>query len=81
MKLVHTNITYTISLDKPSKDSLAGPIPILRAWMYPHSNWLSLTVGRNKEDIHLDLSDWELFKARIDELIKTSTQTVTFKDE
>lgn len=66
------HIHYTFHLERPSTDSLVGPIRIAYGMMYPKSDWFSLVLG--KEDVHIRVDEWPKIVEAVEELIKSSKE-------
>lgn len=79
MTTIRTSVTHSFGIDKDARDMLTGTRPLARAYCYPGNDWFSMTLGSNKEDVHITWPEWEKIVQHVASLKSNAELEVTLK--
>lgn len=73
---IHTTTTHSFGIDAKAMDPICGTRSIARGFCYPKGDWFSLTLGNQKDGVHLTWEEWDQLSEKVKELRATSQMEV-----
>jgi hypothetical protein len=70
--MIHSTTTHSFGINTKTSDPLSGVRSIARAFCYPQGEWFSLTLGNNKDDVHITWKEWDELSENVKQLREVS---------